>query len=162
MGQLRHRTVFRRAFVLLEVMVAMVIIAVGLVALMKGFVLSLDTLKRVKLNEQAILLARTLMDDMIMEPPAEGRYDGEFSLDSRFGEDFKGWFWELDVEAEEPDYEERPPGKLQQDLEAAYIVNIRILHEDAFGEKSAYIDIDTIQLEADIYSIPALQENQIF
>src|SRR5690606_15633716 len=88
----------RAAFILLEVMVAIVIIGVAMVALMRGFIVSLDSLQRIKQNETAILLARSLMDDLILEPPPEDRLEGKFANDPRFGDAFAGWEWEMEVE----------------------------------------------------------------
>ena len=48
----------RRAFILLEVMVGVVIVGVAMVALLRGFMISLDQIKKLKRNEQASLLAR--------------------------------------------------------------------------------------------------------
>ncbi len=164
-GKSNHR---RRCFILLEVMVAIVIVGVAMVALLKGFILSLDTLKKIKMNEKAILLAETLMDDFVLEPPAEGDYEGEFTEDTRFGEEFEGWKWELDVEAEEPDYEERPSGRMAQDLEQLYVAELRVYY-DPEGNRNRissdgrmYVDIHTIILEPDLFSIDALQSNQLF
>ncbi len=157
----------RRAFILLEVMVAIVIMAVAMVALIRGFIVSLDSLQRIRHNEVAILLAESLMDDLILEPPAEGTTEGEFSDDSRFGEDFEGWSWELEVEAEEPNYEERPGGRLGQELEQIYFANIKIYYENPNfdrrqRDRTLYVEIDTILLEPDVFSIDSLQANQIF
>jgi prepilin-type N-terminal cleavage/methylation domain-containing protein len=155
-------------FVLLEVLVAIVVLGVAMVALMKGFILSLDTLGKVKMNEQAILLAQTLMDDLILEPPAEGDYEGEFSEDNRFGEDFEGWKWELEVWTEEPDYEERPRGNMSQDLEQLYFVKASIIYSNQWGKKRKqrdtrkYLEFHTILMEPDIFSISAIEENQLF
>lgn len=169
MGELiRRPSFFRRGFILLEVMVAIVIVGIAMVALIRGFIISLDTLKKVKMNEQAILLAQSFMDDLVLEPPAEGEYTGAFTDDNRFGEEFEGWRWELEVEAEEPDYEERPSGKLPQDLEHLYIANITIYYEPELkssrrsSDARTYIQLQTILMEPDIFSIPALQGNQLY
>lgn len=151
----------QRAFVLLEVLLSIVIIAVALVAIMKGFIISLDSIKRIRLNEKAIVLGRSLLDDLILEPPDEGRFKGTFASDSRFGPEYEGWSWEMDVEAEEPDYEERPRGRLTQDLEQVYTAQIKIIHESE-TEKKTYLDLYTILMDPDIYSQTAIQGNQLF
>jgi type II secretory pathway pseudopilin PulG len=158
----------RRCFILLEVMVAILIVGVAMVALMRGFILSLDSMKKIQMNEKAIFLAESMLDDLILEPPAEGSFSGYFTDDIRYSEDFDGWMWELDVEAEEPDYEERPQGTLPQDLEEMYIAHLKISYEDRWGERRrdnevrTYIDVQTIIMEPDIFSPTSLQENQLF
>lgn len=150
-----------RAFVLLEILVSIVIIAVALVAIMKGFVLSLDSLKRIRMNEKALILARSVMDDMILEPPDEGEYSGAFSEDVRFGEEDAGWSWKLEVEPEEPEYDERPRGRMDQDLEQTYNARLQINYEGD-NEKRTYVNVSTILIDADVFSQAALQGNQLF
>ena len=105
------------------------------------------------------------MHDMILEPPAEGRLEGSFEDDPRFGEEFEGWTWEMEVEPDEPDYEERPEGTLFQELETLYYVRLEILKEDTVGSDTRtlqLIDVYTISMEPDIFSPGALQGNQLF
>jgi len=151
----------RSGFMLLEVMVAIIIIAVAAVALLKGFFLSLDNVNRVRRNEQAILLTRGLMDDLIIEPPAAERQDGRFSDDPRYGEAYAGWLWEIDVEEIEVDYEERPSGVLFQDTEVLYKATIRISLEEN-DRVEQYVELETFLMDPDIFSPQAIQENQLF
>lgn len=152
----------RRAFVLLEVLVSIVIVGVAMVAMMRGFILSLDTLKKVRMNEQAIYLAKSLLDDLMIEPPDARNYEGEFSDDIRFGEDFEGWFWEIDVTSEEPRYQERPSGRLPQKLEQIYSAEVRVIHEDQNGDRRTYLTLQTLLMEPDIFSMQSIQANQLF
>lgn len=165
MGQLRRS----RGFMLLEVMVAIVIIGVSVVALFRGFIVTLDSVNRLKQNEQAIFLARTFMDDMILEPPAEGTYEGRFAEDSRFGEDWEGWKWKLRVDRDEPRYQERPKGTLLQDIEEIYTAEVEILFEPVLQSGSrghareiSFITVQTILMDPELFSQEALQTNQLF
>lgn len=151
-----------RAFVLLEVMVAIIIIGTAAVALMRGFFLSLDSIRRIRMNEQSILLARSLMDDLMLEPPDEGRYEGKFWEDPRFGAPFEGWRWYMEVEAIEPNYDERPRASLFQDLEPLYMAQIVIFHEDANGRREDFLSFDTYLIDPDFFTFEALQQNQLF
>lgn len=161
MGEL---TVHRhdRAFVLLEVLVALVIVAVAMTGLLRGFVLALDTVKKIHQNETAILLGKSMMDDLVIEPAAEGDYEIDLGEDPRYGEDFDGWSIELEIVADEPDYKLRPPGKMLQELEAVYIVErLSIYFEDDFGRREV-LRLHTILLEPDLFSQAAIQQNQLF
>jgi type II secretory pathway pseudopilin PulG len=146
---------------LLEVMVAILIIAVAAVALLKGFFLTLDNVKRVRKNEQAILLARTLMDDLIIEPPGEDDTEGSFGDDPRFGEAFVGWKWSISVEEVDIRYSERPKGTLFQRQEVIYQASVRIFfdHGDRVED---FLRFETFLMDPDIFSQQALQENQLF
>ncbi|CAN5199347.1 hypothetical protein BH09SUM1_BH09SUM1_24380 [soil metagenome] len=150
-----------RGFILLEVLIAVVIIGLAVVALMHGFIVSLDSLSRIRKNEIAIELGKSLLDDCVLEPPGEGNYEGKFSDDPRYGEAFKGWHWKLEVEAEEPDYDERPRGTLLQDLEELYPARLEISFEQD-GRDETYLELHTILLDPELFSNEALQQNQLF
>ena len=153
-----------RAFVLLEVMIAIMIVAIAFVALMKGFVISLDRLNRIRSEEQALYLARSMMDDLQLNPPPAKTFEGKFSDDSRYGDEFAGWRYKLEVESEEPDYDERPIGKINQDLEEVYYVHLEVSkgEDDRSRDSRTILNLYTILMEADIYSTKALQANQLF
>ncbi len=123
--------------------------------------MALDSIKKIQLNEKAMLLAESAMDDLMVEPPAEGDYDGRFSEDPRYGKAFEDWLYEIEIEAEEPDYQERPRGKMAQDLEYIYHVRLKIIYDDDDEEKTV-LDLRTILMEPDIFSEDAIQANQMF
>jgi type II secretory pathway pseudopilin PulG len=150
-----------RAFVMLEVMVAIIIIGLAAVALVRGFIVSLDTVSRVRMNEQAILLGRSIMDDMMLEPPSEGEYNGRFADDNRFGEAFAGWEWEMEVETIEPDYDEVPKGNLLQDLEVLYHTKLRINFDNG-EEVETYLEMQLFLPDPDFFTDESLQSNQLF
>ncbi len=149
------------AFILLEVLVSLVLVGVSMTALMRGFVMSLDTVQQVRKNEVAVFLAEAITDDMILEPPPEGRFDGLFERDPRFGEPFEGWSWHLTVDAEEPRYRERPSGLAFRRLEHVYHARLEIRYEDEF-DTTTYLVLDTILMDPDVFSAQALQQNQLF
>lgn len=166
----------RTAFILLEVMLSIMIIGVTFVAILRGFIVAYDTLGKVRMNETAILLARSVMDDMILEPFSSGDYEGRFADDERFGDDFAGWYWEVQVENEEPRYSVRSEGRLLSDLEELYFARVIILYDSmddprsrAVGRRRArvdtrqvYVDIHTILMEPDIFSLRTIERNQLY
>lgn len=153
-----------RGFVLLEVMISIVIIAIAVVALLKGFVISLDRLNKIRREEQALYLARSVMDDLQLNPPPARTFEGNFSDDPRYGDDFTGWRYRIEVEAEEPDYTERPAGTINQDLEQIYYVHLEILlaQDERSREATPVISVYTALMEADVFGTKAIQENQLF
>ena len=81
-----------RAFTLLEVMVAVAILAIALVAILKANVQSLDTLVETRERTTASLLAASKM----AEVEAAGAADwSEFQGD--FGEDYPGYTWQVET-----------------------------------------------------------------
>ena len=166
----------RRAFILLEVMIAVMIIGVTFVAILRGFIVAYDTLGRVRMNETAMHLARSVMDDMILEPFSDGDFEGRFEDDPRFGTDYSGWHWQVWVEREEPRYSVRPVGTMLSDMEELYIARVRVSYDASDDPRSqnrgrrtarrdsrhVYIDIHTILMEPDVFSITAIERNQLF
>lgn len=153
----------RRGFMLLEVLIAVVIIGIAFVAILKGFASSLQTMSNVRLNEQAIYLAETLLDDLEVEPPAEGIYEGSFADDEvRFGETFKDFSYRIEVEEVVPRYREKAEGKPRQDLEPFHQVLLKVIHRDRRGRDRALVTLHTILMEPTLFSDQSLQSNQVF
>jgi type II secretion system protein I len=91
-------------FVLLEVLLSLMILGIAVAAFMRSFTQSLAAAKRIEVQSQAALLARKLMDQMEMTPPADGSSDGDF------GTNYPAYTYRVTMEYEEPNY-----GKLDGD-----------------------------------------------
>lgn len=79
-------------FTLLEVMVAMAIIAIALTAVLGLQSQSVSLASETKFNTTAPLLARMKMAELEMEKPEDLTSDS-----GDFGEDFPGYYWDLTV-----------------------------------------------------------------
>lgn len=111
-------------FVLLEVLLSLMILGIAVAAFMRSFTQSLAAAKRIEVQSQAALLARKLMDQMEMTPPADGSSDGDF------GTNYPAYTYRVTMEYEEPNY-----GKLDGDdgIEQYYAmrqVEIEINYDD--------------------------------
>lgn len=153
----------RRAFVLLEVMVAVMILGIAMVALMKGLTLSIDQMKKINEQEAGILLAKSMLNDLTLEPNKEGRYQGSFEDDPRFA-DYEGWTWKVRIEAHEPDYDEIPrEASSGTEVEYYYLAEIEIFRNETDrndGER-LIVTLNTILLEADILDANSIVKNQL-
>lgn len=164
----QHGRTHRRGFVLLEVMVAVLILGIAMVALMRGFFMSLDQISRIRRAETGILLSKSMLDDLMLVPAEEGRFNGKFTDDPRYGEAYEGWAWEVEIEAAEPRYDERPKGNITQSLENYYLTQIRIYQQIEGGtsrnrqERVLVNELHTILVEADVFALPAIQGNHFY
>ena len=79
-------------FTLLEVMIAMTIIAIALTAIMGSQSQSVTIVNEVKFNTTAPLLAQTKITEIEIKEPDETVSDS-----GSFGEDFPGYSWKLSV-----------------------------------------------------------------
>jgi general secretion pathway protein I len=84
---------FRAGFTLLEVMIAVAVIAIALVAVFGSQSQSLTLANEAKFNTTAALLAQKKMAEIEVKRPLEpGSASGDF------GEDFPGYEWDLRVD----------------------------------------------------------------
>ena len=90
----------RKAFVLLEVLISMTIIAITLSAVLRSFSQSLKAVRKLEVETQAAFFAQQLLDEFEINPPEEGRTEGGF------GDDYWQYYFLVEVEYEEPNYDE--------------------------------------------------------
>jgi general secretion pathway protein I len=83
----RGSTNTRGGFTLLEVLVATVIMGVAVTALISGLSQSVKNANRLKDYDRAAMLARTKMNDLLLDPelPFEGSVEGTFPADQSGG-----------------------------------------------------------------------------
>jgi len=149
------------AFILLEVMVALLILSVTMTALLRGFTIALHSIRENRIVVQATLLAESLLDDYELEPPGEGREEGSFAEDPRFGEDYAPFYWERDIDTEDPDYDDIPKSTLQEN-EQIFVMTLSIIYDDGRNRRFIPLRFETFLLEPQVFSDQALMGNQLF
>lgn len=160
----------RRSFVLLEVTLSLIILAVAMAAVLRAFVIGFDAIKMNKVAMTASVLAEALLDDLEIVPPGEGKMTGTFEADPRFGPGYERFTWEREVEIEEPEYDDLDIDDPLQELEVLYRVKLRILYDTgrpARGRRGASslfaaVNIETYLIDAQSFSDASLQGNQLF
>ena len=140
----------------------MMILSIALVGLLRGFIVSMEAMRDIRITTTASLLAESLLEDYELEPPLEGSEDGSFLDDSRFGEPFVDYRWEREVEEIEPDYDEIPRSPLQ-DEEPIYRMDLRIIYDsEQLRDPVVPIQITTYLMQPQIFSDDAVRSNQLF
>ncbi|MBI1785408.1 type II secretion system protein [Candidatus Sumerlaeota bacterium] len=86
------------AFVLLEVVISLTILAVTVTAILRSFSQSFSAARQLEARTQAVFFAQQLLDEFEINPPPEGTREGGF------GEAYKEYSYMLKVEYEEPKY----------------------------------------------------------
>ncbi|MEQ8820045.1 MAG: prepilin-type N-terminal cleavage/methylation domain-containing protein [Sumerlaeia bacterium] len=152
-------------FVLLEVMIALVILAMTLVALLRGFALALGTVRSNNATATASFLAASLMEDYELEPPLRDQ-DGKFSEDPRFGEAFENYGYEVTIEEEDVRYRDEDREPLRE-LDPMYKMTLKIRYtpgEDGYDQSDSkvLIAVDSYLVETQLFSKEAMQQNQLF
>jgi general secretion pathway protein I len=86
------KTSARSGFTLLEILVATVIMGIAVTALLSGLSQSVKNAGRLNEYDRASMLARTKMNDLLLDPtlPFEGSMEGNFAADQSGGVQ-SGW-----------------------------------------------------------------------
>lgn len=153
----------RRAFVLLEVLVAMVILSVAFLAILRGLFTGLRSMRNLRITEQCMYLADSLMQDFELESPNEGIWKGDFSYDpDRFGDQFNNYSYEVEVREIEVRYRAKAKGRLRQELEPLYEATVRINYTDGGGNTATRFATKTYLPDFTVFTDTSLQANQLF
>jgi len=153
----------RRAFVLLEVLVAMVILSVAFLAILRGLFTGLRSMRNLRITEQSMYLAESLMQDFELESPNEGVWKGNFSYDpDRFGDQFNDYSYEIEVKEIEVSYRAKPKGRLRQELEPLYEATVKINFTDSGNNTSTRFATKTYLPDFMVFTDASLQANQLF
>jgi general secretion pathway protein I len=131
---MRLKILYNRGFTLLEVMVAVALIAIALTALLGSQSQSVSFANSAKFETMAALLAQGKMSEIVM------RGTGDLSSDSGdFGEDYPGYSWSSTVSDVSMPGEEALSDYLKQiDLTVTWGVfsyNLRLYHYVAAGNE---------------------------
>lgn len=151
----------RRSFVLLEVLVALVILGITLTALLRGFMVGMNAMRELKIMNTASQLAESLLDDFELEPPRDGKGEGRFADDPRFGEEFANYTWEYSVEEDDIRYRDTPRGT-RQEQEPIRTLELTIRYDDGVHRQFVPIRLTTYLMETQLFTDRALQANQLF
>ncbi len=150
------------AFVLLEVMVAVVILGIAAAVSMRSFMLSMHATRELEISMRAGLLAQAMMESWDLAPPAEGKTEGSFGEDPNYGKDYAFYFYKMEVEDDEVDYDDVSEEGIQREFVLLKKVHLEIYYDDQKNRQSRPLDIYTSVLGLDPISPQARQANQLF
>ncbi len=144
------------AFILLEVMIALVILGVGVAALMRSFTISLEAARQAEIINTATLLAESFLDEIQVAPPAEEHVAGTF------GENYPGYSFDLTTIVEEIDYR-----SIKRAREAKNFRELRRVHLDVYYEHPRRGRFRTVSVDSALSGITkftegAMQEYHLF
>jgi type II secretory pathway pseudopilin PulG len=151
-----------RAFVLLEVTLAVVILGISSAVFMRSFVLSMHSIRRMDISMKASLLAQAKLNSFDLFPPEEGKKEGAFADDPDYGEVFKFYFWILEAEEKEIDYDDVDTEGARRELFPLTQVRLQILYNDGVNRRYVPIDVTTYLTGLDPFSYQTRQTTQYF
>jgi len=144
------------AFVLFEVLVAVVILATSLAAIMRGLTTAMKTIEYNRATTTAMSLAQRLLDEYEIEAPALGQANGEF------GEAFPDFQWQRDVWIERVSYSDARAGAADNEFADLVMVRLRILHVESYEGARPLFETQTSLTQLERFSREARLRNGLY
>lgn len=145
-----------KGFVLLEVMVSLIILAVALGTSLRAFTHSITSLRRIEATTTGMFLAEQMMSEIELLPRKDGEYEGEF------GELFPHYYYELTVERQEIEYTELEFDGDLDEFEPLFWFELKVYYDNGRQKPVKVIDAESYLMGAELFSSKSKQEMQIF
>ena len=155
MGVLRHNT-SKEGFVLLEVVACLIILSVAISAFLRSFSVSIKTIRNAEIVTQASMLAQQLMDEFEIVPPQEG------TTSQGFGEEHPNFYYVVESEILELDYEGLDLEEDIEEFEPLQQVSISIYYDDGQTRKFRPIQLTCYLTGLEKFSYACKRENQLY
>lgn len=157
------------AFVLLDVILSITILAVVVVTALRVFHQSISTVRRSDVVTRAAMYADAKMLEFSLEEPDEGHHEGlfsdEFHYDPSLFSDAEDFRWEATVERREIEYPDvRLAARDEERMVTLTQVHLRIWHDDASGGFVPWVpvEVNTFLMGNERFSQNARRENGLF
>ena len=144
------------AFVLLEVLVAMVILGSSLAVLMQGFQIAMGSIRANKEMTTGMILAQRLLDSYEFDPPDIGSTEGHF------GDEFPEYRWERDVWIDPVRYRSLRASVADNPFVDMILVHLRILRVDHRDRVELVFEAYTALTQAERFSQQARLRSGIY
>jgi len=150
------------AFILLEVMVAVVILGIAAAVSMRSVMLSMHATRELEISMRASLLAQAMMESWDLAPPVEGKTDGSFGEDPNYGKEYAFYFYKMEVEEKKVEYDDVSEEGTKREFVPLKKVHLEIIYDDQKNRQYRPLDIYTSVLGLDPVSPQSRQANQLF
>ena len=144
------------AFILLEVLVAMVILGSSLAVIMQGFQIAMISIRTNKEMATGMILAQRLLDEYEFNSPEPGSEEGHF------GEEFPEYRWERDVWTEAVNYRSIRSTVADNPFADMIHVHLRILRVDRAGRSELAFEAFTALTQAERFAQQSRLRNGMY
>jgi hypothetical protein len=159
----------RRAFVLLDVILSITILAIVVVTALRVFHQSISTVRRSDIVSRAVMYADAKMLEFGLEEPEDGRHEGFFGDEAFYDPDLfpdaEDFQWAATVERQEIDYPDvRLAERDEERIMSLTQVHLQVIHDDGAGgfEPWVAVEINTYLMGHERFSQNARRENGLF
>ncbi len=146
-------------FVLLEVLVSLVILAVGSTAILHSLRQSLSAAEKAAIINRGTMLAENLIEEVQVAPPDTGSYSGDF------GEDNPGYTYEMEIKNEKIHYTGKDRRNGAEDFRPLKRVSLDVFRAEGTGARKKpfrVIHLDSAILGIQKFTSDAINEYQLF
>lgn len=151
-----NRTSRRRAFMLLEVILSLAILALASAVVMRAYTVSMKTIQKSEIITVATFLAESLVEEMDLRGWKSGRQEGNF------GERFPEYYWAAKVEERRLSYNHVGSGVKADDLEPLQTIEVAIYYQRGDHKPYSPLRFSYHPLRLEAFSSQAKFENQLF
>jgi Tfp pilus assembly protein PilV len=154
----RPRSERRRcAFVLLEILIAIVLLGIALASVLQCFTNGLKSVSYDRKITQAVLLAQGLLEDFEIEAPEEEKVEGNF------GTEFPGFSYTAEFKQVPIKYRDITATMFKKEMEPMRKVAVRIYYHPVNGTKTVrLLDFETCLTDIEKYAPGAKNLNGLF
>lgn len=161
----------RRGFVLLEVILSIVILGLAMAAVLRSFTLSLSAARKAQVVTKACFLAEQILEEYEVIPPQGDHAEGDFSEgieedysseDEAGTEMYRNYYWTMDAEEVEVDYEDISFERDREEFEALTKVTVTIIYDNNRQKRFTPVRIETYLSNADKFTYMSRKENHIY
>jgi prepilin-type N-terminal cleavage/methylation domain-containing protein len=146
-----------RAFVLLEILIAMVILGIAMAAVLRCFTNGLKSVSYDRRITQAVLLAQDLLEDFEVEAPEEDKVEGSFAPD------FPDFIYVAEFKQVEIKYRDIGATMRKKELEYLRKVQLQIYYQPPSGTKRvSLLDFETYLTGIEKYAPNTKSLNALF
>lgn len=126
-----------RAFILLEVVISLTIMAVAVSVALRSFSQSLRAARLLEVRTQAVFFAHQLLDEFEINPPPLGTSEGGF------GDDFAPYYYTVTVDYAQPEYTEINYNENVSNFFPMRLMTIEISYDDGRHKPIHAVRLDT-------------------
>lgn len=146
----------KSGFILLEVIVSLVILSLTIATFMRSFAVSLGSIKKSEIVNQAMFFAHRLLDEYEVEPPELDESEGDF------GEEYPYFSWTTSVEDVKVDYEDIPLEDVVDQFDDLTKITISVYYDDGRLRKFLACQVTTYLTGLEIFSHECKKENRLY
>jgi prepilin-type N-terminal cleavage/methylation domain-containing protein len=146
-----------RGFVLLEVMISLMILAIALGTSLRSFTHSITSLRKIQSTTTGLFLADQFLTEIDLIPAREGEMEGDFDPDL-----FPEYYWRLNIEREDIEYESLSFDGELDEFEPLYKYELKIYYDNGRQKAFKVIDAESYMLGSEMFASESKQQMQIF